>query len=447
MKILVYTIPPIYSNKIHGGAQNILIELMRGLSKFGHEIHVICGKYENDTPPFQIFEKVWVYPLLNVNPSCDEDLTLEQIIENIRTIQKLIEKIDVIVSIDRAFPIFTTKPILLMLSTLSYYFSIKALFSLNYNKVIVPSRYLYNCTKYILYGTDENTHEFCKVIPNGLNHIFYRPTGELHPVFNKYENSIKILFPHRADPRKGFKKAIDFLSYIKEQYNVYMFVPKQDFFIDNIKFYNELLIYAKKLGVKDRIILHKWIPLEEVPTYFSSGDVVFNLSTLAEGFGLVVYESILCGTPVISTKCGALRDVTNELKGVWWIDHDYTMGDLIFAFENAINNKGAAHQGRELIITKHSIESMIKGYLNEIEKLISEPRLKLYQVKNMELLPRTTKIVIPPWCYITKKGNLYNDITGQVYPLKNKEKDVITTCQKMGTKFLSDKDNLREVIK
>ncbi|HEC91444.1 MAG TPA: glycosyltransferase [Candidatus Atribacteria bacterium] len=416
------------------------MELMKGLSKFGHEVHVICGKYKNNITPFQIFEKVWVYPLLNANPNCDEDLTLEQIIENIKVTQKLIEKIDIIVSVDRAFPIFTQKPILLILSTLSYHFSIRALLSLNYDKVIVLSRYLHNCIKHILYGTDKNTYEFCKVIPNGLNHTFYRPAAELHPVFNGYENTIKILFPHRADSRKGFKKAIDFLSYIKEQYNAYMFIPKQEFFTDNINFYNELLTYAKKLGVKDRIILHKWIPIEDLPMYFSSGDVVFNLSTLAEGFGLVVYESILCGTSVISTKCGALRDVTDELKGVWWLDHDYTMDDLISTFENAIINKNTTFQGRETIIVKYPIESMIKGYLNEIEGLVSKFSLKLYQAKNVELLPRTTKIGMPPWCYITKKENIYSDITGQVYPLKPKERDVITSCQKMGTRFLSDKD-------
>jgi len=440
MKILVYTIPPIYPNKIHGGAQNILMELMRGLSKFGHEIYVICGKYKNNITPFQIFEKVWIYPLLNVNPNCDEDLTLEQIIENINVIQKLIEKIDIIVSIDRTFPIFTQKPILLILSTLSYHFSIRALFSLSYNKVIVPSRYLYNSIKHILYTKDKHAYEFCKVIPNGLDHTFYRPTAEIHSIFNGYENAIKILFPHRADPRKGFKKAIDFLYYIKEQYNVYMFIPKQEFFTGNIKFYNELLTYSKKLGVKDRIILHKWIPIEDLPTYFSSGDIVFNLSTLAEGFGLVVYESILCGTPVISTKCGALRDVTDELKGVWWMDHDYTMDDLISIFENVIISKNTVFQGRETIIVKYPVESMIKGYLNEIERIVSKSSLKLYQVKNVELLPKITKIGMPPWCYITKKGNIYSDITSQVYPLKPKERDVITSCQKMGPRFLSDKD-------
>ena len=438
MKILVYNIPPVCTDKVHGGSQNILMELIKALSKHQHEIYLICSKSKDNMKPFSMFKKVHVYPLLNANPYCDDNLTLEQIVENIKIIQKILEKVNVVLSVDRAFPIFTQKPILLILSTLSYHFSIKALLSLNYNKIIVPSHYLFNSIRYILSVKNKSMHAFCKVIPNGIDHTFYCPTADIHPVFNAYENAVKILFPHRADPRKGFKKAIDFMSYINKQYNAYMFIPKQNFFYRK-NFYNELLTYAKKLGVEDRIILHKWIRRDELPTYLSSGDISLNLSTLAEGFGLIVYESILCGTPVISTKCGALRDVAEELEGVVWVDHDYTIDDLIAAFENAINNKGVVYQGRELIITKYSIESMINSYLDEIEKLTATHGLKLYQEKNVELLPRTTKIGIPPWCYFTKKG-IYSDITGQVHPLTPEEKDVITTNKKMDTKFLSDKE-------
>lgn len=448
MKILVYTIPPIYAKKIHGGAQNILMNLIKGITEHGHEVYVLCSKY-NCIKPYQMVKKGYVYPLLNTNPYCDYDLTLEQIIENNKILRRFTEEVDIILSIDREFPIYTQKPILLILSTLAYYFNVKALLSLNYNRIVVPTHYLYKMIKFILSVKERNLSEFCKVILNGLDYTFYSPTTEFYPIFDKYKNSIKIIFPHRADERKGFKKAIDALSHIiKQHYDAYLFIPIQDFFISDKNFYDKLFSYSQKQGISNRIIFHKWIPLEDLPIYLSSGDVILNLSTLAEGFGLIVYESILCNTPVITTKCGALRDIVGEIGGIWWLDHDYAMNDLLAVFDNALDNKNTVFRGREIIISRHSYSLMINEYLNEIEGLALESdKLKLYQARGENIVSFKSIRKLPPWCYITNKGRLYNDITGQLYDLEDYYKKEDFVKRLIEQDFLMNISEAREVRK
>jgi len=47
---------------------------------------------------------------------------------------------------------------------------------------------------------------------------------------------------------------------------------------------------------------------------------LFALPTLNENFAMTVAESLVCGTPVISTKGAPWRELDSRRCG-WWIDH------------------------------------------------------------------------------------------------------------------------------
>ncbi|MFW9784752.1 MAG: glycosyltransferase family 4 protein [Candidatus Heimdallarchaeota archaeon] len=55
-----------------------------------------------------------------------------------------------------------------------------------------------------------------------------------------------------------------------------------------------------------------FIKEQELPYYYSMGDVFITYSYSSEGFGLTPIEAIACGTPVISSSIGAYKEVLQD---------------------------------------------------------------------------------------------------------------------------------------
>ncbi len=69
---------------------------------------------------------------------------------------------------------------------------------------------------------------------------------------------------------------------------------------------------ANELGVSNRVIFIGTIRHEHLPTYFQSADVTVLPSSQTESFGLVLIESLACGTPVIASSLPGVRTVVNH---------------------------------------------------------------------------------------------------------------------------------------
>jgi len=68
---------------------------------------------------------------------------------------------------------------------------------------------------------------------------------------------------------------------------------------------------AREVGVEDRLILPGHQPYEKVPIYFSAADASV-LASYREGCPNAILESLACGTPVIATDVGAVRDILSD---------------------------------------------------------------------------------------------------------------------------------------
>lgn len=431
MNLLVYTVPPLYKEKIHGGAQRILMDILNGLSKRGFSVNVVCGKpEENDVsaPCFQLGENISVFPLLEVNAHSDDLLKPYQLIKNLRILEEFTTAGDVIWSIDRGFPLDTHKPVLLSLSTLAYPFAVNALCSYNYSRLIVPSQYLYNCIKSILTRGDEISR-WCTVIPNGINPDHYSPQNLKQPLFTRESNqAIHMLCPHRPDPAKGFNDVIRIARKLAKKYHIKLYIPVQSFFNSNPDFYRHLRQKAREIGTGEQVIFHEWITFKDMFRYLSGGDITFNLSSCPEGFGLIVLESIASGTPVISTKAGALREIMQKnIRGTWWLDNDYGDEELLEVFEAALTHNKLAQQGREQVITEFPVDTMIEEYAYQLEKLINSGKKVINPTPKAPGKPGhpLANIRLSPWCYITAKGNVYNDYSG-IMDLNPHERELVS---------------------
>ncbi len=69
--------------------------------------------------------------------------------------------------------------------------------------------------------------------------------------------------------------------------------------------------YAEKLGVGKYIMLLRHLPRPQMPLLYR-GALCLVLPSLAEGFGLPVIESMICGTPVACSDLPVLREITGE---------------------------------------------------------------------------------------------------------------------------------------
>lgn len=69
-----------------------------------------------------------------------------------------------------------------------------------------------------------------------------------------------------------------------------------------------IMAESKKSGVKKRVILAGPQPYDRVARYFSAADASI-LASYREGCPNAVLESLACGTPVVATDVGAVRDI------------------------------------------------------------------------------------------------------------------------------------------
>ena len=74
-----------------------------------------------------------------------------------------------------------------------------------------------------------------------------------------------------------------------------------------------IITQIKELTVKAKI--KDFIDPKDLPKVYSSADITV-IPSLTEPFGFVTLESLACGTPVIGSDLGGMRDIINEKIGL-----------------------------------------------------------------------------------------------------------------------------------
>jgi glycosyltransferase involved in cell wall biosynthesis len=77
---------------------------------------------------------------------------------------------------------------------------------------------------------------------------------------------------------------------------------------------------VEKLGLEARVRFAGPIPEDELPTWYR-GATALILASLTEGFGLPAVEAMACGTPVLTSRAGALPETVGD-AGVYVDPHD-----------------------------------------------------------------------------------------------------------------------------
>ena len=143
------------------------------------------------------------------------------------------------------------------------------------------------------------------VIPNGIDRekLFPKDKEKARCQLGLPEKSRIFVTVAHLGHRKGHHEVIEAVSGLPDDVClVIVGGAAQGGTAENLK------AVAEKFGVADRLILPGPQPYEKIPVYFSAADASV-LASYREGCPNAVLESLACGTPVVASDVGAVRDI------------------------------------------------------------------------------------------------------------------------------------------
>jgi glycosyltransferase involved in cell wall biosynthesis len=203
---------------------------------------------------------------------------------------------------------------------------------------------------------------------HGIDVDFFRPRpgkNEIRSELGLGPNDPVILFVGFVTPRKGLDYLARALTMIRPA--PYLIVVGQ--WSENYRAH-----FLGLLGpLASRVIEAGFVPDEKMPTYYSMADVYVSTSLL-EGFGLALAESLACETPAVAADGGATAEVVGP-GGIIIPPRDST------ALANAVSTllqdpslrDRLGKDGREHIKREFTVQKMVGDTLRAYEEFLESP--------------------------------------------------------------------------
>ncbi len=115
----------------------------------------------------------------------------------------------------------------------------------------------------------------------------------------------------------------------------------------------------------NRVQILGYIPDELLVPYYQQAKI-FVLPSLFEPFGMTTTEAMACGTPVVASKFGGIRDVITSGKNGILINPENPeefASAMINLFKNSANAKKIGLEGANLVKTKYSWEAIAERHI------------------------------------------------------------------------------------
>lgn len=211
--------------------------------------------------------------------------------------------------------IFFPQRTLIVLQNL-YKFPLSEYFSSRYNSAtyLCCSRNLRNQTIKLNPFLSKNR---LKVLYNAVDTNLFRPITK----FKARSGGLKLLYASAWSKEKGLDLLLDALLLLSENIRkkITLTVASSrdlwysDFPEDNQKFLKGI---SKKIRKCDNVEMYGGIPRTKLPAVYNEHDYLVFPSVWQEPFGLVVLESLACGTPVITFASGGIGEIVDDSNSV-----------------------------------------------------------------------------------------------------------------------------------
>jgi len=144
------------------------------------------------------------------------------------------------------------------------------------------------------------------IIPGGVNSERFQPIEKVRP-----NQTLRLVTLRNLVPRMGLPQLIHAMNLLPS--HIELTIGGQGPLRD------ELMGLIHSLGLSERVRLAGHVPDDDLSHFYSSANW-FVLPTVAlEGFGLVILESLSCGTPVLGTRIGAIPELLERFDPQWII--------------------------------------------------------------------------------------------------------------------------------
>ena len=145
-------------------------------------------------------------------------------------------------------------------------------------------------------------------IPNGvdIDKFTKKKSSYLNKFLEDENENKRVIFVGRLDLQKG----VEYL--IRSIPNVFANFPKVSFFIlGNGRLEDYLKKLVKILSIENHVIFLNMIPIEEMPDFYSSAEILC-LPSIHEGFPLSIVEALSIGLIIVVSKTGGIPEVIKE---------------------------------------------------------------------------------------------------------------------------------------
>jgi len=296
-------------NPLGGGAEVHMHEIFKRIAAHGHKVYLLCSEVKG-MPAEEVIDGI------NVIRKGSRSLFNYYVPGLYKKISKKY-KFDIVIDDINKIPFYTPLFIHEPLLAISHHFfgtSIYREANIAAGTYVFMAEYLVN----IVYKKTP----FVVVSESTLNEFISRGFDKVN--FNIVTNAItQENFPMKVS-EKNPVPTITYFGRLKKYKSVdHLFLAfaiiKKEFPLSRLEiigrgdFQPYLEDLSRKLGIKDSVKFHGYIPEEIKPKLLSASHIVVNTS-MKEGWGITNIEANACGTPVVSANVPGLRDSVNPGK-------------------------------------------------------------------------------------------------------------------------------------
>lgn len=203
------------------------------------------------------------------------------------------------------------------------------------------------------------------IIPLGIDF------GKFYPFTKEKKEEIQQYFQVKKPLILGVGRLI-FLKNFEVLIKALKFVPEAQLFLVGGGFQGrKLRILVRWLGLENRVRFFNYISHQQLLELYNIAEITV-LPSLAEGLGLVLIESLACGTPVIGSRLGGIVDIIEEDKNGLFLRDPSDEKELAEHINKLLKDKKLREQ-----MSRYGIESVKKKFdkdtlLLRFEKVIRD---------------------------------------------------------------------------